>query len=64
MHKILQILFDSGGSLVLSLIHERVMPRGSSLSNKNSQLMHTNIAGTYSSHASVILYDLILPEFN
>ena len=61
MHKILQLLFDSGGSL--SLIHERVMPQGISLSNETSQLIHT-IAGTYSSHASVMLYDLILPEFN
>ena len=62
MHKILQVLFDSGGSL--SLIHERVMPQGISLSNKTFQLKHT-IAGTYSSHAtSVILCDLILPEFD
>ena len=61
MHKILQVLFDSGGSL--SLIHERVMPQGISLSNETSQLIHT-IAGISSSHASVILHDLILPEFN
>jgi hypothetical protein len=39
------------------------MPQGISLSNETSQLIHT-IAGTYSSHASVILCDLILPEFN
>ena len=39
------------------------MPQGISLSKETSQLIHT-IAGTYSSHASVILYDLILPEFN
>ena len=39
------------------------MPQGISLSNETSQLIHT-IAGTYSSHASVMLYDLILPEFN
>ena len=61
MHKILRVLFDSGG--LLSLIHERVMPQGISLSNETSQLIHT-IAGTYSSHASVILCDLIITEFN
>ena len=62
MHKILQVLFDSGGSL--SLIHERVVPpQGISLSNETSQLIHT-MAGISSSHASVILHDLILPEFN
>ena len=54
MHKILRVLFDNGGSL--SLIHERVMPQGISLSNETSQLIHT-IAGTYSSHASGILHD-------
>ena len=52
IHKILRVLFDSGGSL--SLIHERVMPQGISLSNETSQLIHT-IAGTYSSHASGML---------
>jgi hypothetical protein len=61
MYKILRALFDSGASL--SLIHEQVMPQGISSSNKTSQLIH-NIAGTYSSHASVILLNLILPEFN
>ena len=34
------------------------------MSNETSQLVIHTIAGTYSSHASVILYDLILPEFN
>ena len=52
MHKIVRVLFDSGGSL--SLIHERVKPQGISLSNETSQLIHT-IAGTYSSHASGML---------
>ena len=61
IHQILRVLFDSGGSL--SLIHERVMPQGISLSDETSQLIHT-IAVTYSSHASsVMLYDLILPDF-
>ena len=63
MHNILRVLFDSEGSL--SLIHERVMPQGISLSNETSQLIHTmSIAGSYSSHASVILHDIILTEFN
>ena len=39
------------------------MPQGISLSNETSQLIHT-IAVTYSSHASVMLYDLILAELN
>ena len=39
------------------------MPQGISLSKKTYQFINT-IAGTYSSHASVILYDLIFPEFN
>ena len=39
------------------------MPQGVSLSNETSQLIHT-IARTYSSCASVNLYDQILPEFN
>ena len=39
------------------------MPEGISLSNETSQLIHS-IAGTYSSHASVILHDIILHEFN
>ena len=39
------------------------MPHGISLSNENSQLVHT-ISSTHSSHASVVLHDLILPEFN
>ena len=39
------------------------MPQGISFSSETSQLIHT-IAGTYSSHASVILHDLIFPEFN
>ena len=39
------------------------MPQGIFLSNETSQSIHT-IARTYSSHAMIILYDLILPEFN
>ena len=63
MHKILQVLFDSGG--FLSLMNEWVMPQGIPLSNETSQLIQTMILPvTYSSHASVILHDIILPKSN
>ena len=59
-HKVLTVLFDSGGTV--SLIHERVLiPEVKPLIGTNQ--IFTTLAGQFQSNRQVLLQNIVLPKF-
>ena len=59
-HKVMTVLFDSGGTI--SLILERMLSTEVTPSISTNQIF-TTLAGEFQSNKQVLLQDIVLPEF-
>ena len=60
--RLLRVLFDSGGSQ--SMIHRRVLPRGSRINTESDRKLMRTLAGTYAPLGTADMHGMRLPAFD